>query len=250
MRIVLNGANGRMGREIRRLTETGYRGAELAAAVDPNAAGTNIYTNINAFQGEADVVVDFSNPAALPGLISYAVERQLPLVIATTGHDETALAQLRTAAQTIPILHCANTSIGIALMAGLVKRAVAAFPEADVEITETHHNRKADAPSGTALLLARAVQTVRTTAEIVSGRSGPSKRRPNEIGISAVRRGNIVGTHEVLISTDTETLTLRHEAHDRALFAEGAIAAAEFIRRQQPGYYTMDDIFTQGTAAV
>lgn len=245
MRIILNGADGRMGREVRRIIETGYRGAELAAAVDPGASDKRIHTKLNDFDQEADVIVDFSHPGALPDLIGYATKRRLPLVIATTGHNETDLMRIHDAAQIIPVLQCANTSIGIVLMVQLVKRAVAAFPEADIEIIETHHNRKADAPSGTALLLARAIQTVRPDAKIVSGRSGASKRSPREIGISAVRRGNIVGTHEVLISTDTQTLTLTHEAHNRALFAEGAIVAAEFICRQEPGYYSMDDLFAQ-----
>lgn len=245
MRIILNGADGRMGREVRRIIETGYRGAELAAAVDPGASDKHIHTKLTDFDQEADVIVDFSHPGALPDLIGYATKRRLPLVIATTGHNETDLMRIHDAAQIIPVLQCANTSIGIVLMIQLVKRAVAAFPEADIEIIETHHNRKADAPSGTALLLARAIQTVRTDAKIVSGRCGASKRSPQEIGISAVRRGNIVGTHEVLISTDTQTLTLTHEAHNRALFAEGAIVAAEFIRRQGPGYYSMDDLFAQ-----
>ena len=127
----------------------------------------------------------------------------------------------------------------------LIQRTVALFPEADVEIVETHHNRKADAPSGTALTLARAVQAVRPAAKILTGRSGASKRKPEDVTISAVRRGNIVGTHEVLISTDTQTITLKHEAHDRALFAEGAIAAAEILARRGPGYLTMQDIFNE-----
>lgn len=249
MRIILNGAAGRMGREVRGLIENGFRGAELAAGIDPNVSDSRMFPNLAACDRQADVIVDFSNPNALPELLTGAVQRKLPLVIATTGHSESDTDRIRDAARSIPILHCANTSIGIVLMADLVKRAVAAFPEADVEIIETHHNRKADAPSGTALLLARAVQTVRPDAKIVSGRSGACKRNPNEIGIAAVRRGNIVGTHEVLISTDTQTLTLTHEAHSRALFAEGAIGAAEFIIRQPAGYYTMDDLVSQEKTA-
>lgn len=242
MNVIVNGACGRMGGEILRLLDKNYHGASLAAAVDPKENQSDFYRNINNFTGNADVIIDFSSPAALPVLLAYAVERSLPIVIATTGHSDADREKIREAAARIPLLHCANTSIGIVLMTDLVRRAVAAFPEADVEIVETHHNRKADAPSGTALILAKAVQSVRPNSVVVTGRSGASKRQPNEITISAVRRGNIVGTHEVYISTDTQTLTLTHEAHDRALFAEGAIAAAEFIVRQNAGLYSMQDL--------
>ena len=242
MNVIINGACGRMGGEILRLLDKNYHGASLAAAVDPKANRLVFYRNINDFTGNADVIIDFSSPAALPVLLAYAVERSLPIVIATTGHSDADREKIREAAARIPVLYCANTSIGIVLMTDLVRRAVAAFPEADVEIVETHHNRKADAPSGTALILAKAVQSVRPNSVIVIGRNGSSRRQPNEISISAVRRGNIVGTHEVYISTDTQTLTLTHEAHDRALFAEGAIAAAEFIVRQNAGLYSMQDL--------
>lgn len=242
MNVIINGACGRMGGEILRLLDKTYHGASLAAAVDSSANRPDFYRNIHDFTGDADVIVDFSSPAALPGLLTYAAERSLPLVIATTGHSDADREKIQAAAARIPILHCANTSVGIVLMTDLVKRAVAAFPEADVEIVETHHNRKADAPSGTALVLAKAVQSVRPNSVIVCGRNGPSRRQPNEISVSAVRRGNIVGTHEVYISTETQTLTLAHEAHDRALFAEGAIVAAEFIVRQKAGLYTMQDL--------
>lgn len=245
MKIVLNGACGRMGREILRLIESGYHGAELAAAVDRNAAAQNVYAKLSDFHGEADVIIDFSTPDALPDLLAFATERKLPLLIATTGHSADQAAQIRDASTRIPVLHSANTSIAIVLLTELIQRTVALFPEADVEIVETHHNRKADAPSGTALTLARAIQAVRPAAKILTGRSGASKRKPEDVTISAVRRGNIVGTHEVLISTDTQTITLKHEAHDRALFAEGAIAAAEILARRGPGYLTMQDIFDE-----
>lgn len=243
MNIILNGAGGRMGAEIRQQIEKEYRGARLAAAVDLNPAIPGGYAHLNEYQGDADVIIDFSHHSAINDLLAYAEERHLPVVVATTGHDETERARIRAAGEVIPVLHCANTSIGIALLVELTKTAVAAFPEADIEIVETHHNRKADAPSGTALLLANAARTVREKAEFIFGRNGHAKRTPEEIGIHAVRRGNIVGTHEVLISTDTQTITLKHEAHDRALFAEGAIVAADFIVKQSAGYYTMQDIF-------
>ena len=136
-------------------------------------------------------------------------------------------------------------SLGVALLADLVKQAVARFPDADVEIVETHHNRKVDAPSGTALLLAEAAKESRPELYANTGRSGESKREKAEIGISSVRRGNVVGIHEVIISTETQSITLKHEAHDRALFADGAITAARFLINQGPGLYDMNSLFVK-----
>jgi 4-hydroxy-tetrahydrodipicolinate reductase len=133
-------------------------------------------------------------------------------------------------------------SVGVALLARLVGQAAAIFGGCDVEIVEAHHNRKADAPSGTALLLADAVKAKRPEAEYVFGRSGQHKRQPNEIGIHSLRMGNVVGEHEVIFATDSQTITLKHQAHDRALFAEGAVTAAGFLVKQAPGFYHMDDL--------
>ena len=133
-------------------------------------------------------------------------------------------------------------SLGIALLAELAKTAAKTFPEADIEIIEKHHNRKLDAPSGTALLLANAIKKVREKAFFVLGRSGQGKRQEDEIGIHAVRVGNIVGEHEIIIGTDTQTITLKHEASSRSLFAEGAVAAAEFMIGREPGMYDMNDL--------
>jgi 4-hydroxy-tetrahydrodipicolinate reductase len=121
----------------------------------------------------------------------------------------------------------------------LAKKAAAAMPDADIEIVEKHHNRKVDAPSGTALMIANAIQTVRRGTQLLLGRSGMTKREPNEIGIHAVRMGNIIGEHEVLIGTDSQTITIKHEAHSRSLFAEGAVAAAAFLVAQPAGLYDM-----------
>lgn len=133
-------------------------------------------------------------------------------------------------------------SLGIAALRGLVREAARLFPEAEIEIVETHHSRKADAPSGTARMLAAAVQKERPEAALVCGRSGFSPRKHSEIGISSIRLGSVTGIHEVLISTGAETLSLKHEAHDRRLFAEGALRAAVFLCGRQPGLYDMDDL--------
>ena len=177
-----------------------------------------------------------------PALLDFAVERKIPVVLATTGHTSEELDAVKAASARIPLFFSANMSLGVALLVELAKKAALSMPDADIEIVETHHNRKLDAPSGTALMIADAIRTVRTDAELKKGRSGQAKRQPNEIGIHAVRMGNIVGTHEVLVGTQNQTITLKHEAHSRALFAEGAVAAAAFICGKKPGLYDMNSL--------
>lgn len=239
MKVIVNGALGHMGREVIHLLEE--EGAELAAAVD-RAGGAGIYPALSEYSGPADVVIDFSNHASAPELAAYCERRKLPLVAATTGYAPEELALLERAGESIPVFQSYNMSVGVALLVRLVRQAAAIFGGCDVEIVEAHHNRKADAPSGTALMLADAIKTMRPDAQYVFGRSGQHKRQPNEIGIHSLRMGNVVGEHEVIFATDTQTITLKHQAHDRSLFAEGAVAAAHFIVGQPAGLYHMDDL--------
>ena len=241
MRVIVNGACDRMGREIVRLVNSGFEDSVLAAAVDKFGSG-DIFTSIEDVTADADVIVDFSNPSALPGLLSYAQEKRIPLVIATTGYSEEELAEIRKASANIPVFLSFNMSLGIALLVRMAKQAASVFKNADVEIVEIHHNRKLDAPSGTALMLAEAVKEVRPDAEFVYGRSGSHRREKNEIGIHSLRMGNITGEHDVIISTDTQTITLKHEVHDRSLLAEGALSAAAFLTGRPAGMYSMEDI--------
>ena len=240
MKILINGAAGAMGRELRPLLQAGYAGAEAAALVDARG-GEGIYTGFSQVRAEG-TVLDFSFHTATAAAVDYATAHGLPLVVGTTGHTEAERAHILAAADRIPLFYSGNMSLGIAVLCRLVKDAVRFFPQADVEILEAHHNRKADAPSGTALMLAEAVRTQRPEAPIRCGRSGSCKRVPGEIGISSLRLGNLVGIHEVLISTGTQTLTLKHEAHDRSLLAQGALEAAAFLQDKAPGLYTMDDL--------
>lgn len=242
MRILISGVGGRMGREVAKLALDGVRGAVPVAGFDVIAVDTRefrTYTNWAAVEEEIDCIVDFSHHDGTDALLDYAESRGIPTVIATTGHTEEQYARINRAAENIPIFHSANMSLGIALLVELAKTAAKTFPDADIEIIEKHHNRKLDAPSGTALLLANAICEVREDAEPVYGRSGQAKRRPEEIGIHAIRMGNIIGEHEVIVGTDTQTITLKHEAHSRALFAEGAIAAADFLVGKSAGLYDM-----------
>ena len=242
MKILICGVGGRMGREVAKMALDGVRGAVPVAGFDVIPMDTRefrTYTDWNAVEEVPDCIIDFSNHVGTSALLQYACAKKIPTVIATTGHTEAEMAEITNAANTIPVFHSANMSLGIALLVELAKLTAKTFPDADIEIIEKHHNRKLDAPSGTALLLANAIKEVREHARLIFGRSGQAKREANEIGIHAIRMGNIIGEHEVIVGTDTQTVTLKHEAHSRALFAEGAIAAAEFLIGKPAGMYDM-----------
>jgi len=245
MKVIVNGACGRMGSELLKMINGHYRDSELAAAVDLLSQSDDIYKNISEFSGPADVIIDFSYHTATPDLLAYAYKKNIPIVIATTGHTDKEVSMINRTSASLPVFHCANMSVGTALLVELAAKTAAVFSNADIEIIETHHNKKLDAPSGTAIMIANAIRQVRTESFIKCGRTGRGQREPGEIGIHSIRRGDIVGTHEVQISTDTQTITLKHEAHSRALFAEGALAAADFIKDQKPGLYGMKEMLDQ-----
>lgn len=246
MRILISGILGAMGKEVANLCRNGYMGAELAGGVDINAAQSTIEEPVAAdFAGaitDVDCIVDFSHHSNTQSLLDFAVSNHIPLVLATTGQTDEEREMIAQAAKEIPLFFAANYSLGVAVLVDLAKRAAAAMPDAEIEIIEKHHNRKLDAPSGTALTLANELKTVRENANIVLGRAGSGKRQPNDIGIHAIRMGNIVGEHEVIIGTQNQTITLKHEAHSRALFAEGALSAAAFLVKQNAGLYNMNDL--------
>ena len=242
MKILICGVGGRMGREVAKLTLDGVRGAVPVAGFDVIPVDTRefrTYTDWNAVEETPDSIIDFSHHSATRALLEFATARGIPAVIATTGHTDEELAEIAAAAEKIAIFRSANMSLGGALLVELAKLTAKTFPDADIEIIEKHHNRKLDAPSGTALLLANAIRQIRTRAQLVFGRQGQAKRMPDEIGVHAIRMGNIIGEHEVIVGTDTQTITLKHEAHSRALFAEGALAAAEFLIGKPAGLYDM-----------
>ncbi len=247
MKLIVHGYTGRMGQIVSDLAANGYNGAQLAARVGrscPAPGQDGCYAALSQYDGPADCVVDFSSHLATGELLGYCLERRLPLVIAATGHTEAERALIEEAAGHIPIFFSANMSIGIALLARMAQKAAAVFPEADIEIVEIHHNRKQDVPSGTALLLYRKLRAVRPGARAVVGRHEDGRRAPEEIGIHSLRCGNEVGTHEIIIASGSETITLRHRAESRALFAQGALAAAAFLRGRGPGLYGMEDMIS------
>lgn len=202
----------------------------------------HIYQSIGEVTEKADCIIDFSHHSATKELCDYAVKNTLPLIIATTGHTEEENAMVSEAAKTVPVFKSGNMSLGVALVACLSKIAAKAFPDADIEIVEKHHNQKLDVPSGTALLLADSIKQVKKDSEYVIGRHENGKRKKNEIGIHSLRMGNEVGTHEVIFAMGSQVITIKHEAENRGLFAEGALSAADFLVKQEPGLYCMDDI--------
>ncbi|MBR2797295.1 MAG: 4-hydroxy-tetrahydrodipicolinate reductase [Clostridia bacterium] len=240
MNIIINGAKGRMGRIVD--AAAAQAGHSVVARVDFGYGEGEGLRTLEAYQGPADVVIDFSNHAATAQVTEYCVKRNLPVIVATTGQTPEELALIDAAAKAVPVFLSANMSLGVALLADLAKKAAAVFPDADIEIIEKHHNQKLDVPSGTALLLARRIREARPGAEFVIGRHENGKRTKAEIGIHSLRLGNEVGTHEIIIATGSETITLKHEAENRSLFAQGALAAAAFIVGRAPGMYDMRSI--------
>ena len=241
IKVIMNGAMGRMGKEIVKSIEQSDD-VEIAALIDINGDGKDVLRAIDDFTGDADVIIDFSHHTAVHSVLDYAKKRNIPAVVATTGMTEEELKYIDECAEIIPVFRSANMSIGVAVLAAFAAEAARVIPDADIEIVETHHRNKLDAPSGTALLIANEIKTSRPEAEFVCGRSGMKKREDNEIGINSVRCGNVVGIHEVIISTPAETITLKHEAHDRSLFAKGAVSAAKFLIGKRAGLYNIKDM--------
>ena len=235
--VIVTGALGRMGSiTVQKLAEA----ADLTLAAGVDVMGE--LTSLEEVHTQAQVLIDFSHHTAAPAIMNWAAEHHVAVVMCTTGHTPQEQASIRAAAEKIPVFYSANMSVGVALLAELAKKTAAVFPDADIEIVETHHNRKADAPSGTALMLGKAIQTVRPQSVFQLGRAGMQKRTPQEIGFHAIRRGNVPGIHEIIVSTDTQSITLRHEVYDRALFADGALTAARFLLDKEPGLYDMADM--------
>ena len=237
MRAVVCGANGAMGKLICEIL-----GSEVAGKVSIDGENGVAKTFTELGPVNADVVIDFSHHTAIAAVLAYAKQIGAAAVIGTTGHTQEEKALIHEASRETPVFYAGNVSLGIAVLCRLVKDAVKYFPDADVEIVEIHHTRKVDAPSGTAKMLFNAVKEVRPDAYENCGRSGEGKRTKNEVGIHALRMGNVVGIHEVHINTGNQTLTLKHESGSRAMLADGAVAAARFMEGKGNGLYDMESI--------
>ncbi|MCH5209502.1 MAG: 4-hydroxy-tetrahydrodipicolinate reductase [Oscillospiraceae bacterium] len=248
-KIIMNGCNGKMGQVITRLAHEDAD-CEIVAGFDVNDTIENAYpvfTNPDEFTGEADVVIDFSHPSALTDILNYCKQRKLPVILATTGFTEEQKQEFKDASNEIPVFFSANMSLGINLLIALAKKATKLLEgNFDIEIVEKHHNQKIDAPSGTALAIADAIdETLSFPAEYVYDRHAVRrKRKKTEIGLHAVRGGTIVGEHDIIFAGTDEVIELKHSATSKEVFAVGAIKAAKFISDKPAGMYNMNDLIS------
>ena len=246
IKVILSGCGGRMGKAVAAAVGNEVR---IVAGVDVNAASIDasdfpIYESITEFSDKADVIVDFSHHSALPSLLDYAKATKTPVVVATTGHTDEELALMNETAKSVAIFHSGNFSIGINLIINLAKQAARTLgADFDIEIIEKHHNKKLDAPSGTALMIANAVADERDESEYIYDRHSVRKaREPKEIGIHSVRGGSIVGEHEVIFAGANEVVSISHSAASREIFANGALRAAIYLAGKSAGLYSMTDL--------
>ncbi len=246
MKILISGALGHMGRAV--AAQASADGIEIVAGVDALQGDCSFpcHTSFDALPDcSGAVIVDFSRPEALTSLLAYAVKNHLPVVLATTGYTPEQEQEVDQAAKQIPVFRSANMSVGVALLRHLCQEAAKVLGETfDVEIVEAHHNRKVDAPSGTALLLFDAIKNAYDEPRYAQlGRGGRNcKRQHNEIGIHALRGGTVTGEHEVCFFGPAERIRLSHSAEDRSVFASGALKAAAYLQGKAPGRYTMEDL--------
>lgn len=248
VRAIMHGCNGKMGRAITGLAKEDTE-VKIVAGVDTYTEVTNdypVFTSIEECDVEADVVIDFSNAKAVDGLLNYCVEKQVPVVLCTTGLSEEQLQKVEEASKKVAVLRSANMSLGINLLMQLLKEATKVLSPAgyDIEIVEKHHNQKLDAPSGTAIALADSInEAAGDQYEYVYDRSQVRKKREKkELGISAVRAGTIVGEHEVLFAGIDEVIEFKHTAYSRTVFGKGAVEAAKFLAGKAAGKYDMSDV--------
>lgn len=246
IKVLINGCNGKMGQEVIKVINNNEKFAVLNG-VDKEENPDYIfpvYTNAEDIKEKPDVIVDFSIPVATMQILEYAKNNKIPIVIATTGLTEEQKQKIKEYSRAIPIFQSANMSYDINLMKRIVAEVAKNLCGTDIEIIETHHNRKIDAPSGTALLLADSInEALGNSMEYNFNRfQNREKRKKNEIGFSSIRGGNIVGEHTVCFFGENDCLEITHKAYSRGLFAEGALKGAEYIVNKENGYYTMDEI--------
>ena len=248
--IFLNGCCGRMGHTIAKMCQHNdeYRvvaGCDVTICDDFSFP---VYSNPQDCTEDFDVIIDFSNAKAVPTILNYALPKNKPFICCTTALSDDTVAELLKASETIPVFKSANMSIGINLMLELVKKCTKTlYPEYDIEIVEAHHNRKLDAPSGTAMMIANAIsQEIPEEVDYVYDRQSRNEaRKKTEIGISSIRGGNIVGDHSAMFINDEEIITVSHRAMTRDVFAKGALTAAGFMCGKKAGYYNMSDVIAE-----
>lgn len=245
IRIILSGCNGKMGKVISSVVSN-FPDLNIVAGIDRNNDQNTypVFSNIADCNVQADVIIDFSRPDSLDSLVKYAKEKNIGIVLCTTGFTDEQILKINEMSKDIPIFRSANMSIGINVVNKVLKDISALlYKDFDIEIIEKHHNQKVDSPSGTALLLANTIKnSLPEETMFVHGREGIAKRSPKEIGIHAVRGGNIVGDHEVIFAGQGEVIEISHYAISREVFAVGSLKACQFMYGKEKGLYSMDDV--------
>lgn len=253
IKILLSGCLGKMGQVITRLS-CNYDNLQIVAGVDIKDTDTldyPVYKDINDVSYDIDVIIDFSNPSLFDNLLSFALERKIPLVMCTTGLSDNQIDQLKLASSKIPVFFSANMSMGINLLISLVKKAaITLSDDFDIEIIEKHHNQKIDAPSGTALLIADSINSVIPKKEYVFDRhSKKQARTKSEIGIHSIRAGSISGEHSVIFASNNEIIEINHTALSKDVFGNGALHASAFLYNKPAGLYTMNHMINNDRQA-
>ncbi|MGK0467924.1 4-hydroxy-tetrahydrodipicolinate reductase [Clostridium sp.] len=245
IKILINGCNGKMGKFISEMAKSSTT-ILVVAGVDKNSSNLNYpcYNNINDCKDDIDVILDFSRPEALDSLCKYSKDKNIPIVFCTTGYTDEDLSKINSLSNEIAVFHSSSMSIGINIVNNILKSiSNMLYKDFDIEIIEKHHNQKVDAPSGTALLLANTIKdSIEEETHFVNGRDGISKRDSKEIGIHAIRGGNIIGDHEIIFAGKGECIEIKHTAISREVFAVGALKACEYIYKKDTGLYNMDDV--------
>lgn len=244
LRVIISGYSGSMGKV---LTKCANEDSELEIVCGSSKDDLDVpfktYHKMSEVEELADVIIDFSHHSTIEDTLSYAIKTKTPIVIATTGFNDEELAKIKESSNIIPIFHSSNMSLGVNVLVKLVKEAAKSLNGFDIEIIEKHHNKKLDAPSGTAVMIANGVKEVLPDSEYIYGRHGRSdKRSSNEIGIHAIRGGTIVGEHTTIFAGHDEVVEIKHSAQSKDIFAKGAIAAAKFLVKQEAGYYNMNNM--------
>lgn len=243
--VLVSGCNGTMGRLVCSAINNSDDMAVISgfdkSKICPAGFDFPVYSDIAKIAKSADIIIDFSSPEGTEKIVDYAYDFDVPIVIATTGLNKSVENLIKDFANMIPVFRSANMSFDVALLRNILKSVSVQLADTDIEISETHHNRKADAPSGTAKLLADTVnEALGNSKTLVYGREG--KREKNEIGLSSIRGGNIAGEHTIQFFGEYEMLEIKHTTYSREVFAEGAVKAARFLLTKGAGFYTMDDL--------
>lgn len=248
IKVIICGASGKMGGFVADACKSDGD-IQVVAGVDKINLGQNfpIFGDFKSINTDADVIIDFSNPVLLDSILEYAIKTNTAVVLATTGYSDSQIEQIKEASKEIPVFFTFNMSLGVNLICSLAKKAAAVLGDGfDIEIVEKHHNQKIDAPSGTAIMLANAVNSCFGGEKVYEydRHSKRQKRSPKEIGIHSVRGGTIVGEHDVIFAGHDETVTISHSAQSKEVFAVGSVKAAKFLAEKPAGLYDMNSIIS------